>query len=556
VEKDSAEAMEDIRNEYGWLGEAAILGLRMIYPERTRAIANIPAHSNEIQVAVVNEDGRLSDFFPVSDVGSRAPGLKFMALYKDGHYWHVSFGDGKLNKEQLELERALAISLGPQHSAAEGQGQGQGDKPGDGEMKYGVEVFQSFQISSTWINVAMGSVAYFKGDAIVNAANESCQGGGGVDGAVTDRGGEALAAARKSLPTIGKGTRAGTSRRCKTGSAVTTISGDLPCTKHVIHAVGPDYRQLHGRARGGKLLKSAYEASVNEAAEKGVQSLAFSLLSAGIYSGGSAFLEGVVKVGVEAVAGEVQALVGQAPREVYFVAFTAAEKEALLKACNEHFGDSGAIEISDDDDDDGGDGGAKLSDGGDDDDDASTEEDKLRLIEEAGKPILPEQESDTRLGVLLGRMGEALPKALLELQTKSCKIGHWAWYAWPTEKEGSSKPSPKTAITAAAVPDLLKRAPEVWKDVLELVCELIDENGGSLRLVIPKTDRGRIYHFVKLFEAAEGLPRACRAGSHTASFHASKQPYLRLASLLVASCRAISQALRLGERDKAAGTTQ
>ena len=111
VEKDSAEALEDICNEYGWLGEAALLGLRMIYPERTRAIANIPAHSREIQVAVASEDGELSSFFPVSEVGSRAPGLKFMALHKDGHYWHVSFGDGKLNDEQLELETALAMSL-------------------------------------------------------------------------------------------------------------------------------------------------------------------------------------------------------------------------------------------------------------------------------------------------------------------------------------------------------------------------------------------------------------------------------------------------------------
>ena len=41
VEKDSAEALEDIRGEYGWLGEAALVGLRVIYPERTRAIANM-----------------------------------------------------------------------------------------------------------------------------------------------------------------------------------------------------------------------------------------------------------------------------------------------------------------------------------------------------------------------------------------------------------------------------------------------------------------------------------------------------------------------------------
>ena len=179
------------------------------------------------------------------------------------------------------------MSLGPGQDAAEGQRKE--NKPGGGEMEHGVEVFKSFQISETVVKVAMGSVAYFGGEAIVNAANESCQGGGGVDGAVTARGGKALAAARKSLPTVGKGK----SKRCRTGSAVTTISGNLPCTKHVIHAVGPDYRQLQCRSSGDELLKSAYEASVNEAVENGVQSLAFSLLSAGVYSGGRANLEEV-----------------------------------------------------------------------------------------------------------------------------------------------------------------------------------------------------------------------------------------------------------------------
>ena len=91
-----------------------------------------------------------------------------------------------------------------------------------------------------------------------------------------------------------------------------------------------------------------------------IQSLAFSLLSAGKYSGGPAFLEGAVKVGVEAVAGEVETLAGNAPREIYFVAFTVAEKGALLKAFSEPLlGGSKAIQISDGDgdDDDGDDGG-------------------------------------------------------------------------------------------------------------------------------------------------------------------------------------------------------
>lgn len=112
----------------------------------------------------------------------------------------------------------------------------------------------------------MGSVVDFTGDAIVNAANEGCLGGGGVDGAVTSRGGRALQSARQALPVV-----AGRSTRCKTGSAVATASGGLACKKKVIHAVGPNYSQGCNFSDMGQvksfdsLLSSAYGSSVRVA---------------------------------------------------------------------------------------------------------------------------------------------------------------------------------------------------------------------------------------------------------------------------------------------------
>jgi hypothetical protein len=112
-----------------------------------------------------------------------------------------------------------------------------------------------------------------------------------------------------------------------------------------------------------------------------------------------------------------------------------------------------------------------------------------------------EEEDDPRLQRLLERMDRELPGALKDLDREGSKKGHWAWWAWPTEREGDSEPHPPTAITTATAPELLRSAPPVWREILEKVCELIDGNGGSLKKVIPSIDWGRIEHFVKFFEA-------------------------------------------------------
>lgn len=125
----------------------------------------------------------------------------------------------------------------------------------------------------TTIEAVTGDITDEHVDAIVNAANSSLYGGGGVDGAIHRRGGPAILAACRDL----RASRYG--RGLPTGEAVATTAGDLDA-RWVIHTVGPVWSATEDRSA---TLRHCYAASMEVAATVGATTVAFPLVSAGAY---------------------------------------------------------------------------------------------------------------------------------------------------------------------------------------------------------------------------------------------------------------------------------
>jgi O-acetyl-ADP-ribose deacetylase (regulator of RNase III) len=178
------------------------------------------------------------------------------------------------------------------------------------------------------VNINRSKIIFIKGDitqqttdAIVNAANSSLMGGGGVDGAIHRAGGpQVLAECREIIKKIG---------RLGTGKAVITSGGNLPA-KYVIHTVGPIYSEQKAVSSKQKAeLRSCYIESLELAAEKGIKTISFPSISTGAYRYP---LEEAAEIAVQAVGDFLKE--NPSISEVDFVLFNDETLNAYLKAAN------------------------------------------------------------------------------------------------------------------------------------------------------------------------------------------------------------------------------
>ena len=155
------------------------------------------------------------------------------------------------------------------------------------------------------LTLIQGDITKIEADAIVNAANSSLLGGGGVDGAIHRAGGSAILEECKAIRARQGG--------CPTGEAVITTAGKLPA-RYVIHTVGPVWNQHNGQEEA--LLRACYLSSLRLAEQHNLKRVAFPNISTDVYR----FPKDLAcEIAIQAV----QDFEGEGVEEVLFVCFDA-----------------------------------------------------------------------------------------------------------------------------------------------------------------------------------------------------------------------------------------
>jgi O-acetyl-ADP-ribose deacetylase (regulator of RNase III) len=163
------------------------------------------------------------------------------------------------------------------------------------------------------IELIKADITKIKADAIVNAANSSLLGGGGVDGAIHRAGGLQILEECKAIRN-----RQG---KCNTGEAVVTTAGNLPA-KYVIHTVGPIWNNEVEKC--SKLLANCYRNSLKLAETLGVKTVAFPNISTGVYG----FPK---RLAAEIAVNEVKNFKSETIEKVIFVCFDDENEELYQK---------------------------------------------------------------------------------------------------------------------------------------------------------------------------------------------------------------------------------